>query len=188
MNRSRARLLAVVMILAACGAAGCHNKVRMKYDARHQMIVPVLSTGDVIEWNSVDEDNIHWEFNNNPCEKGSPKGECKIAAGHSGKIFSFKCKDNSCDPEIAVDDSAGTMLTYGTRGRGQATSASGVKRIKFGCDGDELKITDASNISPGDVVDWLPVGLAKAEWSVKFQHQPQSEVCGHDDPNHEHRE
>ena len=113
MNRNLAWRV-VVVVAVAIASSGCGKReLTMRYDASFQRMVPIVSAGDTIEWQGITKDKIEWDFGADPCDPSETE-KCKIAKGHSGKIFSYKCNQAMpCDPEIAVDDGTGVMPIKG---------------------------------------------------------------------------
>jgi hypothetical protein len=193
--RTRAWRVVVLAFLAGVVASGCKQTVKMRVDGSLRRVRPVLSPGDVIEWDGIRRDQLKWRFGENPCDP-SDLVKCKIRKG-TGGVFNYECPEASpCDPEIAVDETGGTVTPTGvphvssTSGAtssgaggfdaGAVSTAADIVPIWFHCSQTAVEFEPEHSLHVGDVVSWTPHGLGGAAWQVTFTDQ--MATCGNTSP------
>ena len=153
--------------------SGCNGQtptpakpLRMEYDSQYEKVIPRLDPGDQVMFNVA----IDWKFGS-PCVPGTDPRSCTIRPRGelTGKIYSFKCTEIECDPEIAVDDTRDTTTSGLTA---VVAAGSALVRIEFGCEPQDANgllqaVPEEARPSRGDRIKWVnPGAYPVKEWQI----------------------
>jgi hypothetical protein len=187
-RRSVWLLVGIIVVLSGCGEKPVAKPVANKttlilgYTDLGTM-APVVKPGDVIEFQVA----ARWDpKDQSPCSNyhGNETTHCEIADKPKGKLYTFRCPYDDCDPEILVDD--GTRVPPFTARTGAVEVNSGVNvPVRMVCD---VKSTGGMTYAmkrepdgdivagPGKVVLFGVTGNYP-KWHLEFSSGEQANMC-----------
>jgi hypothetical protein len=186
-RRSVLLLVGIIVVLSGCGKTPPPEENKPKplilgYTDLGTM-APVVKPGEVIEFQVA----VRWDPpTQSPCSnyQGNETTHCVIAAKPKGKLYTFQCPYEGCDPEILVDD--GTRVPPFTLRTGAKEVSTSVNvSVRMVCDVKNgssqtyaMKREPEGDIvaGPGQVVRFGVTGNYP-QWQLNFATGEQAKMC-----------